>query len=74
MSGCPYRFFNPYCDELRQELLNITKAHKLCRFTTPPFMAVCKDRAVQPAQKSSVIDRDGVDVLGMTGNARSRFG
>ena len=39
----------------------------MCRFTTQQYMAACKARAVQLAQKLPVIAIDGVDVLGMTG-------
>ncbi|HHK6028149.1 MULTISPECIES: S-methyl-5'-thioinosine phosphorylase [Neisseria] len=59
-------FFNPYCDELRQELLNITKAHNVPIYDSAVYGCLQGPRRPTRAEIARY-RRDGVDVLGMTG-------
>ena len=59
-------FFNPYCNELRQELLNITKAHNVPIYDSAVYGCLQGPRRPTRAEIARY-RRDGVDVLGMTG-------
>ena len=59
-------FFNPYSNELRQELLNITKAHNVPIYDSAVYGCLQGPRRPTHAEIARY-RRDGVDVLGMTG-------
>ena len=59
-------FFNPYCNELRQKLLNITKAHNVPIYDSAVYGCLQGPRRPTRAEIARY-RRDGVDVLGMTG-------